>query len=131
MQIIHTFFVSMMLVVQLALSSFWPQTVAAAAATKPVSYGGRIALLIPCVSTLGPSIWVQIVPASPLLPPFQYIYTPATLLSIVPPVPAIPPSHPGQEVMGRFDIPFFCVIPVTPPIYLPGLRMQTLGVSPA
>ena len=52
------------------------------------SFGGRIAILTPCISALGPSIWVQLAPsASPLLPPYEYIWTPETLLNMVPPTP--------------------------------------------
>ena len=98
-------------------------------AATPVSFGGRIVALLPCMSALGPSIWVQLAPSSPLYPPYEYIWTPATLLSITPPVPSIPPSHPGQDILGRFDIPYFCVT-VAPPFFYYGLRMQTEGVSP-
>jgi hypothetical protein len=108
-----------------------PVAASAAGEATGVSFGGRIAVLTPCFSALGPSIWVQLVPsASPLLPPYEYIWTPATLLHILPPEPSIPPSHPGQEILGRFDIPFFCVVPF-PPFVFYGLRMQTEGVSPA
>ena len=92
----------------------------------PVSYGGRIAALVPCFSALGPSVWVQLVPASPLFPPFEYIWTPATLWNMTVGSPSIPPSHIGQQTMGRFDIPFVCFVGNVP---LHGLREQVEGNS--
>ncbi len=94
------------------------------------SFGGRIGVVVPCVSALGPSLWVQLaVPASLLLPPYSYIWTPATMVGIPPKPPSIPPSHPGQEIKGRFDIPYVCFTYSVPPIPLYGLRMQTEQVS--
>jgi hypothetical protein len=94
------------------------------------SFGGRIGLVVPCVSALGPSIWVQLaVPASLLLPPYSYIWTPATMVGVPPKPPSTPPSHPGQEIKGRFDIPYVCFTYSVPPIPLYGLRMQTEQVS--
>jgi hypothetical protein len=106
-----------------------PAAATVAGSATGVSFGGRIAVVTPCISVLGPSLWVQLaVPASPLLPPYEYIWTPATLLSIVPPIPALlPPSHPGQEILGRFDIPYVCFVGFIP---LYGLRVQMGGVSP-
>jgi len=93
------------------------------------SFGGRIIAIMPCVSALGPSVWVTLKPSGLLLPPFMYIWTPATLTNIVPPSPSLPPRNIGQQLLGRFDIPFACVVPF-PPFVFYGLRMQIMGASP-
>ncbi len=93
------------------------------------SFGGRIIAIMPCVSALGPSVWVTLKPSGFLLPPFMYIWTPATLTNIVPPSPSLPPRNIGQQLLGRFDIPFACVGPFLPFVFY-GLRMQIMGASP-
>ena len=86
------------------------------------SFGGRILSVIPCVSGFGPSLWVSIKPAGIFAP--TYIWTPATITKLVG-----PPRNPGQQVLGRADIPFVCFIPAKVPIPLYGLRMQIVGTS--
>ena len=86
------------------------------------SFGGRILAVIPCVSGLGPSLWVSIKPAGVFAP--TYIWTPATITKLVG-----PPRNPGQQVLGVADVPFVCVIPAKIPIPLYGLRMQIVGTS--
>ena len=86
------------------------------------SFGGRIIKVVPCVSGLGPSLHVPIKPAGVFAP--MYIWTPATLTGLFG-----PPRTIGQQVLGIADIPYVCVIPVKPPIILPGLRMQIVGTS--
>lgn len=100
------------------------------AASPGFSFGGRIIAIMPCLSALGPSVWVTLKPSGLLLPPFMYIWTPATLTSLVPPVPSLPPRNIGQQLLGRFDIPYACVVPF-PPFVFYGLRMQVMGASPA
>lgn len=99
------------------------------AASPGFSFGGRIIAITPCLSALGPSVWVTLKPSGLLLPPFMYIWTPATLTSLVPPVPSLPPRNIGQQLLGRFDVPYACVVPF-PPFVFYGLRMQVMGASP-
>lgn len=84
-----------------------------------VSFGGRIVTVIPCISVLGPSLHVTIVPAG--LFPTSYIWTPATLTFL-----AGPPRNPGQQVLGVADIPYTCAVGKIPFF---GLRMQMIGTS--
>lgn len=86
-----------------------------------ISFGGRVATVIPCISGLGPSLHVTIVPAG--IMPVTYIWTPATLTFT-----AGPPRNPGQQLLGLADVPFFCTIG-TPPVPLFGLRMFMVGTS--
>ena len=86
------------------------------------SFGGRVIKVIPCVSGLGPSLHVTIRPAGVFAP--MYIWTPATFTGLFG-----PPRNIGQQVLGIADVPYVCVIPVTPLIILPGLRMQIVGTS--
>ncbi len=86
------------------------------------SFGGRILTVVPCVSGLGPSLWVSIKPAGFFSP--TYIWTPATITKLVG-----PPRNPGQQVLGVADVPFVCFIPAHIPIPLYGLRMQIVGTS--
>jgi hypothetical protein len=85
------------------------------------SFGGRIITVVPCLSALGPSLHITIVPAG--LFPVAYIWTPATFTFL-----AGPPRNPGQQVLGLYDVPFVCTIGF-PPIPLPGLRMFMVGTS--
>lgn len=119
---------------------------ALAAIATPNSFGGKVIVSIPCTSYLGPSLWVQEYPSSPLLPPYEFIWTPLTLTNVPPSPtgPSIPPLVEGQGIMGRFDIPYFCCPPPSvptapytcyiPPYFfvppLPGLRMQNMQSSP-
>gem|GEM_PF-3150214 len=86
------------------------------------SFGGRVVASVPCVSSLGPSLFVTIVPAGIFAP--TYIWTPLTITNTYG-----PPRNPGQHILGLADIPFVCWIPTTPPIFLYGLRMSTIGTS--
>lgn len=89
-------------------------TAVLAAQAKGVSFGGRIAALLPCVSYLGPSMWVTIVPA-PFTKQPLYIWTPETLRG-VPPTPDLPPPFaPLQQILGIADIPYFCCLPPSIP----------------
>lgn len=99
---------------------FFVPSVASAAV---LSFGGRAISVIPCVSGLGPSLHVTIIPAG-IFPVF-YIWTPATFTFLYG-----PPRNPGQQVLGLADIPFVCFIPARIPIPLFGLRMFTVGTSP-
>ncbi|MES2006569.1 MAG: hypothetical protein V4436_00505 [Patescibacteria group bacterium] len=100
-----------------------------------IPFGGRVATIIPCLVGVVPALHVTIVPArasaalgvTPKLEP--YIYTAGTITYL-----AGPPTHPGQEILGKADIPFACFIPVpgfffTTFIPLYGLRMQQVGTS--
>lgn len=88
------------------------------------SFGGRVATVIPCVSGLGPSLHVTVIPFGGF-PGVAYIWTPATITYSFG-----PPTHPGQQVLGVSDIPFVCFTPTTPPVPLYGFRMQSVGTSP-
>jgi hypothetical protein len=85
-----------------------------------VSFGGRVISAIPCVSALGPSLYVITAPVGfTFITPL--IWTPATITKS-----AGPPRSPGQQVLGVADIPFTCKIGVA---IVPGMRMQTVGTS--
>jgi hypothetical protein len=84
------------------------------------SFGGRVVTVIPCVSALGPSLHVSIIPVG-LAQPF-YIWTPLTLTFLYG-----PPRNPGQQVLGVADIPYVCFVGKAP---LYGQRMQIVGTSP-
>src|SRR3989344_6256928 len=76
------------------------------------SFGGRINKVVPCISGLGPSLHITIRPAGVFAP--MYIWTPATFTGLFG-----TPRNIGQQVLGIADIPYVCVIPVTPLIILP------------
>lgn len=117
------------------------------AAVLKNSFGGKVIVSIPCTSYLGPSLWVEEDPSGPLLPPYSFIWTPLTLTNVPPSPtgPSIPPLTPGQGMLGRFDIPYFCCPPpsvptapytcyIPPYIFVPplvGLRMQNMQSSPS
>ncbi|HXK31795.1 MAG TPA: hypothetical protein VJZ94_03700 [Candidatus Paceibacterota bacterium] len=84
-----------------------------------LSFGGRVLAVIPCKSVLGPSLYVTIIPAG--LFPATYIWTPATIT-----FSAGPPRTIGQQVLGLYDLPFFCTVGFTPFF---GLRMFMVGTS--
>ncbi len=85
------------------------------------SFGGRISYYYP--ACLNGGIYTLVLSARPpYLAPLPYIWTPGTI--------GIPPSHPGQEILGLFDIPYMCVISYYPFFALPGLRMELEQVSP-
>ncbi len=98
--------------------------VTASAAASGLSFGGKIAAFVPCLSYAGPSEFVTIVPAPATKQPF-YIWTPATLRGVPPPglLPFYPPSpNPdpppyviGQQILGIADVPYFCCIPPSLP----------------
>jgi len=85
------------------------------------SFGGRVVAVVPCVSSLGPSIWFTIVPAS-LYPIVSFIWTPTTITYLAGPV-----SHIGQQVLGVADVPFVCTVGNVP---FAGQRVQIEGTSP-
>lgn len=87
------------------------------------SFGGRIATVVPCVSGLGPSLHITIIPAGVFQP--AYIWTPLTITKL-----AGPPRNPGQQVLGTADIPFVCFTPTVPPVPLYGQRIFQIGTSP-
>ncbi len=90
------------------------------------SFGGQVLTILPCISTLGPSLFVTIKPSG-LFHPF-YIWTPATINKL-----AGPPTHPGQQILGVADVPFACFTPgffFIPPTFYFGQRMQYVGTSP-
>lgn len=94
-----------------------------------ISVGGRIIALTPCVSPLGPSIWLTVLSAratDPLVPE-PYIWTPLTFRTLVPPTPTLPPpTHIGQQILGIADLPFTCFVGFVP---LYGLRLQIGNAS--
>lgn len=94
---------------------------ASAQAQAGLSFGGRITFVLPCLSLLGPSVWTVIVPA-PFTKFPAYVWTVATLRGgppsfIMPDLP--PPFHPGQEIAGIADIPFWCCAPGSVPTPVP------------
>lgn len=89
------------------------------ASALSLSFGGRIISAIPCKSVLGPSLHVTIFPAGAF--PVMYIWTPATIT-----FSAGPPRTPGQQLLGLYDIPFFCTVGFKPFF---GLRMFLVGTS--
>jgi hypothetical protein len=80
------------------------------------SFGGRIVAWIPCLSPLGPAIFITIVPAGVF--PVTYIWAPGTI--------GLPPTHIGQQILGVADTIFGCKVGVVP---LVGQRIQLDGVS--
>lgn len=85
-----------------------------------ISFGGRVVTSIPCVSPLGPSLYVVTVPAGfTFVTPL--IWTPATVTYSVG-----PPLAPGQQVLGVADVPFACSVGL---VTFFGLRMQVVGTS--
>lgn len=84
--------------------------VSASQAKAGLSFGGRIALLLPCLSLLGPSVWTVIIPSPSTKQPL-YIWTPATLRGFPPTSPDPPPYAPLQGILGIADIPFWCCLP--------------------
>lgn len=85
-----------------------------------VSFGGKVISSVPCMSALGPSLYVITAPA-----PFTFvtplIWTSATITKLIG-----PPVSPGQQVLGVADIPYTCHVG---PAVFPGLRMQMVGTS--
>lgn len=111
--------------VALLLSVFFLPGLVDAALTG-TSFGGKVLSILPCVSTFGPSLQVNILPAGGIST--SYIWTPATISFL-----AGPPTHPGQQILGVADIPFVCIIPspffFIPAVTLFGQRIQFLGTS--
>lgn len=85
---------------------------ASALALSPfLSFGGRIVSLpIACMSPLGPAFWIAVVPFGlPGTIPLNFIVTLPTLGSTVPPVPTLPPTNPGQQILGTYiPVPSAC-----------------------
>jgi hypothetical protein len=96
----------------------------ASAAVSGLSFGGKIAAFVPCLSYSGPAQFVTIVPAPATKQTF-YIWTPMTLRGVPAPglLPLYPPSpNPdpppyviGQQILGIADIPYFCCPPPSIP----------------
>lgn len=94
------------------------------------SFGGKVTAALPCLSPLGPSIWVTIAPAGVM--PTSYIWTPATITKL-----NGPPTHPGQQILGLADVPYVCWNVISSGLfglfsafsYLYGLRMTEVGTS--
>jgi hypothetical protein len=89
-------------------------------------FGGTIGLILPCANTAIYTIVISARNIDPLVPG-PYIWTPATMTSITPPIPSIPPYMVTQQILGTFIYPWFCYIP--PYIILWGFGMLTEGVS--
>ena len=102
-----------------------PLYIHAAVPTGFMPFGGRVTSSVPCISGIGPSLWVTIAPFGlPGTIPFSFIWTPLTLSSTIPPVPSIPPTHAGLQILGTYK-PFGvmgCLIGKVP-VY--GWRMIT------
>ena len=79
------------------------------------SFGGRVLTVTPCSSGLH----VTIFPAGVF--PVSYIWTPVTIT-----FSAGPPNHPGQQILGLYDIPYVCFVGTVP---LFGFRMFLVGTS--
>ena len=83
-----------------ALLSITILTTPLSASALGLSFGTQgITVLTPCVSYLGPSVWITIVPAGGD-PNIFYIWTPTTV--------GPPPTHVKQEILGIADVPYFC-----------------------
>lgn len=75
--------------------------------------GGRIISSVPCISAGGPSLWVTIIPFGiPGTIPFSFIWNSLTLSSTIPPLPSIPPTHSGEQILGTYLplVPMPCFI---------------------
>jgi len=69
-------------------------------------FGGRVVSSVPCASAGGASLWVTIVPFGlPGTIPFSFIWSPLTLSVVIPPLPSIPPTHAGEQIVGTY-VPF-------------------------
>jgi hypothetical protein len=111
----------------IVLTAVFATMPAIASAQVVPPFGGRIALIIPCANL---SIYTIVISARNIDPyvPGPYIWMPGTATTLTPIyVPGIPPTHPDQQILGTFDVPYFCYIP--PSTILWGWRMQTEGVS--
>lgn len=126
MRRISTVFLGLVLVL---VATTIPLSASAQFTATGISFGGRVVTVLPCLSVLGPSLHVTIVPAGVF--PTMYIWTPATITKLVgPPVP-------GGQILGKADVPFACwnlltggflgLFPVFSFLY--GLRMQEIGTS--
>ncbi|KKW36245.1 hypothetical protein A2852_00905 [Candidatus Adlerbacteria bacterium RIFCSPHIGHO2_01_FULL_54_23] len=76
------------------------------------SFGGRvISIPVPCFGLPG-FFGVAIIPAGRFSP--FYVWGPGTI--------GLPPLHPGQQILGIYDLPLLCN-------GVPGFRIQYDGVS--
>lgn len=91
-----------------------------AASATGASFGGRVVAMVPCLSPLGPSVWLTIVPAS-FYPVTSFIWTPLTITYLAGPI-----THIGQQVLGVADTPFSCFVGKVPFF---GQRIQLMGTS--
>lgn len=105
-------FVLLLGLLLLTIAVFIPRETYAAG----LSFGGRILLISPCISASGPSVWITIQPAGRF--PITYIWAPGTI--------GLPPTHPGQSILGIADIPYVCKIGT---FFLYGQRIQRDAVS--
>lgn len=87
-----------------------------------VSFGGRVLSVLPCTGGL---FHVTILAFRlGVIPSFEpYIWTPATVTKLYG-----PPLVVGQQLLGVADVPLVCNV-IASPLFLPGLRMQTVGTS--
>jgi len=107
------------------LSLLNPASQAVSNVGAALSFGGRITSIYPACQNGG--IWVLVVQPPPKQPSvIAVIWTPATKTYL-----AGPPRNIGQQLLGRFDVPYQCVISYTPYSALPGMRMTMVGTSPA
>jgi len=81
------------------------------------SFGGRVAVVVPCLSPSGPAVWFNIAPLGAF--PLFYIWAPGTV--------GMPPNHSFQSIIGTYDIPYACKVG---PAVFSGFRLRSDGVSP-
>ncbi len=81
------------------------------------SFGGRVAVIVPCLSPSGPALWFNIAPLGAF--PLFYIWAPGDI--------GLPPTHSFQSIIGTYDIPYACKVG---PAVFSGFRLRSDGVSP-
>jgi hypothetical protein len=100
--------------------------VASAQVPGELPFGGYISVIFPCANDTIYTIVISARNTDPLVPG-PYSYSVGTMTDIVPPIPGVPPTYPGQQILGTYDYPWVCYIP--PYTFLWSMRMQTEGVS--
>jgi hypothetical protein len=123
-------YMGILFVLMIVVSAFFVGQDKTQAASVLRSFGGRVTSVIPCISPLGPALWISIVPAGVF--PVSYIWTPATITKL-----DGPPTHVGQQVLGLADVPFACWNVTSGGLfglfdvfsYLYGLRITTIGTG--